>query len=278
MNANSILHSDVLDILFENRNKQYGAYTLRKEYNKRLLTAIGLMFSLVGISIVCLSFKPNEKIVETGRVITLPPDPHLENIEPPKKQPEKIVRPKQEVATPKFKQATIQSTTIAIVPDDKAPKITVPKVDDLEGRMISNKTTGGVVGGDNVVQPQGNGGGGTEKPVVDVAPAENNGIVERAEFMPEFPGGASAMTRFLLKNLRPMTDDEQHLIKVIVRFIVDKQGSVTGFEVVSSGGAEYDKEVLRVLKKMPAWKPGSQNGHAVNVYMTLPVVFETQAE
>lgn len=279
MNANSILQSDVLDILFENRNKKYGAYALRKEYNKRLMTAIGAMFSLVAIVVVCLSFKTKDKTpqmyiaddVILDAAPATPPPPKKETIAP-------LIKPKLDAGAPKPPVATIANTTPIITAEDI--KTSIPTVDDMEGKMISDKTSDGKadVG---IVQPQGNGNGtsGNGNDNVTTAPApDENAILKTAEFMPEYPGGASAMTRFLLKNLRPMTDDEERVIKVLVRFIVDKTGAVTGFEVVGSGGQEYDKEVLRVLKKMPNWKPASQNGHPVNVYMTLPVVFQTQSE
>jgi protein TonB len=278
MNANSILHSDVLDILFENRNKQYGAYTLRKEYNKRLMTAIGGMFSLVAIVVVCLSFKVKEKnkpVIEPG------PDVVLKDVfmqPPPQKNKPviPIVQPKVDAGALKQHIATIQNTVPIITKDET----TVPPVEAMENKVIDTKTQDGKAS-DNTVQTQGDGNGKSGPGTAEVAtpPAqEDNSIVDRAEFMPEFPGGTSAMIRFLKKNLREITNDEERTVKVQVRFIVDKTGVVTGFEIVNSGGEEYDKEVLRVMKKMPHWKPGSQNGRNVNVYMTLPVVFQTESE
>jgi protein TonB len=277
MNANSILHSDVLDILFENRNKQYGAYTLRKEYNKRLMTAIGGMFSLVAIVVACLSFKSKEKAgpIEIGTVITLeaaaptPPPKKKEIIQP-------IIKPHVDAGAPKPPAATIQNTTIAITKEET----TVPTNAEMENKVISDKTTDGTPT-DGTVQSQGDGTGksGPGTAEVTTPPAqEENSILDKAEYMPEYPGGTSAMIRFLRKNLREITNEEERTVKVQVRFIVDKTGVVTGFEIVKSGGDEYDKEVLRVMKKMPNWKPGSQNGRNVNVYMTLPVVFQTESE
>ncbi|MDI3318189.1 TonB family protein [Pinibacter soli] len=277
MNANSILHSDVLDILFENRNKQYGAYTLRKEYNKRLMTAIGGMFSLVAIVVVCLSFKGKEKPVifdAQGPVITLasnptPPPPH-------KKEPVvPIVKPKLDAGAPKQDLATIRNT-VPVITDDET---SVPPVDAMENKAIGTETKDGKAS-DGTVPSQGNGSGtGPGNDNVTTPPVvEDNSIHQFAENMPEFPGGTSAMIRFLKKNLHEITNEEERTVKVLVRFIVDKTGAVTGFEIVNSGGEEYDKEVLRVMKKMPHWKPGSQNGNLVNVYMSLPVVFQTESE
>lgn len=276
MNANSILHSDVLDILFENRNKQYGAYTLRKEYNKRLITAIGGMFSLVAIVVVCLSFKSKEKAapVDIGTVITLdavepPPPPKKDKIVQP------IIKPHLDAGAPKQKVATIQNTAPVIT----EAETTVPPVEAMDNKAIGTETTEGKAS-DGTVQSQGNGNGNGNGPDNVTTPpvVEDNSIHTFAENMPEYPGGTSAMIRFLKKNLREITNEEERTVKVIVRFIVDKTGAVTGFEIVGSGGEEYDKEVLRVMKKMPHWKPGSQNGNLVNVYMSLPVVFQTESE
>ncbi|MDH7464081.1 TonB family protein [Chitinophagaceae bacterium 26-R-25] len=275
MNANSILHSDVLDILFENRNKQYGAYTLRKEYNKRLMTAIGGMFSLVAIVVGCLSFKAKEKptvFIAEGPVVTLAADP---TPPPQKKDPMPKLKPKMDAGALKQNIATIQNTAPIIAETET----TVPPVEAMENKAIGTETKEGNPS-DGTVPPQGNGTGtGTGNDNVTTPPvAEDNSIHQFVENMPEFPGGTSAMIRFLKKNLREITNEEERSIKVLVRFIVDKTGSVTGFEIVGSGGEEYDKEVLRVVKKMPHWKPGSQNGNPVNVYMTLPVVFQTEQE
>ncbi len=281
MDANTILYSDMLDILFENRNKKYGAYALRKDYNKRLLAALGIMFFGVIVFAVCLSFKPKPKMSEGAKIVVLPKDPTLSTYRPVMKKPAPVVQPKVNAGARKLNAATIKNTTIAIVPDKMVTKIEVPKVSELEGRLISTQTTEGALGIDNIAQPAGNGGGngiGSGTGHEATPPADDNSVFEKAEKMPEFPGGQSALTRFLLKNLRPMVDEEQRVIRVVVRFIVDKQGAVTGWEVMNSGGDEYDKEVLRVLKKMPNWKPASQNGQAVNVFMTLPVVFQTQTE
>lgn len=276
MNANSILHSDVLDILFENRNKQYGAYTLRKEYNKRLMTAIGGMFSLVAIVVGCLSFKAKEKpaaFIAEGPVVTLATDPT-----PPPQKKDPVVpklKPKMDAGAPKQDIATIRNT-VPVITDNET---TVPTNDDMENKAIGTETKEGKAS-DGTVPSQGNGTGtGNGNDNVTTPPVvEDNSIHQFAENMPEYPGGTSAMIRFLKKNLREITNEEERTVKVVVRFIVDKTGAVTGFEILGSGGEEYDKEVLRVMKKMPHWKPGSQNGNLVNVYMSLPVVFQTESE
>jgi protein TonB len=86
-----------------------------------------------------------------------------------------------------------------------------------------------------------------------------------------------ALQRFLSRNLRSPNEGMEtgSVIRVLVRFVVDRDGSITGIEFEKSGGRDYDNEVLRVMKKMPAWKPGMQNGRTVAVYFKIPVVFQS---
>ena len=102
-------------------------------------------------------------------------------------------------------------------------------------------------------------------------------ILDRPEIMPEFPGGNAAMRRFLQKNMRFEFEDMEagSRIEIRCRFVVDRDGKVKGIEITKTGGRnEFDKEVTRVIAKMPDWKPGSQNGRNVAVYFTLPVIVE----
>ena len=100
-------------------------------------------------------------------------------------------------------------------------------------------------------------------------------IFEHAERMPEFPGGIEALKRFLLKNLTmPPNDlDPGTVVKVTARFVVDGEGHVQNIEITQPADPSFNKEVKRVILKMPDWKPGQQNHHPVSVYFNLPVNF-----
>jgi protein TonB len=103
------------------------------------------------------------------------------------------------------------------------------------------------------------------EPVIEFKPRESN---------PEFPGGAEALKRFLASNLQTPTELEEGEKKtVLIRFKVDKDGSVNTFEIITSGGGEFDREVVRVCKRMPRWTPAFQNGINVPVNFVLPVTF-----
>lgn len=95
--------------------------------------------------------------------------------------------------------------------------------------------------------------------------------------MPAFPGGEAALIKFLQKNLQnPEALEEGEMVSVKIRFIVGYDGILKGFETVQDGGAAFNNEVIRVLKKMPSWIPGKTDGENVSVYYTIPVKFVPQ--
>jgi len=262
MTSNEILHAEILDILFDNRNKQYGAYTLRKNYNQRLILA--LAGALSTIFLLMLLVRPGQS---TGylkpevpdlivKQVTIPPD--KVNIEP--------VRPKPTEPSSK-KMATEQFTRVRIVAQTNN---TLADVNDLSNKIIDVQTADGGRSRFNEVPDiplQGNGDGGKIEKIETIAPP-----MIQAE--PEFPGGIRAWLKFLNRNLivpDELEADEKKLVRI--RFQVAADGSVTNFEIVQSAGAMYDNEVIRVLKKMPKWKPAIQNNQPVARYFTQPVTF-----
>lgn len=103
-------------------------------------------------------------------------------------------------------------------------------------------------------------------------------VYEKAEIMPEFPGGEQAMMDFVAKNVTyPKEAMEKEISgRVLVGFIVEKDGSITETEVVKGIGGGCDEEALRVVKAMPKWKPGKQEGKPVRVHFLLPIIFKLQ--
>jgi protein TonB len=274
MKPEMILQADVLDIIFDNRNKEYGAYELRSHYERRLkkslLIVFLILFSLIGSSIIKNYFFPTAVIRVTQFNI---PDAGLtliDNIQPEIKPKEKY-HPEKRVAQIENVKPIITRAQITNPP---------PTQDELAEKMISNKNMDGdKLKGNEVLQINGDAKGvGLEtapQPVV-----EENKILERAEYMPEFPGGQQALQRFLSRNLRMPKENLEPGTKVplLVRFVVDKDGSITAVEFEKSGGKDFDNEVMRVMKKMPVWKPGMQNGKNVAVYFKLPVIFQVPDE
>lgn len=266
MQPDHILRSDLLDILFEGRNKAYGAYDLRKHYANHLYKALGGML-LVGMLVVGLAFIPKKHatvdlagpIIDIPVVLIQPPPPHppVEPPPPPKPRP---------------RAATIQNVVPEIVKEIEHSD--VPEQTDLDKAIISTKTHDGTpTEGDGPV-PDGN---ATTSPAAPVPPPMEKApeILNTAEVMPQFPGGMSALQRWLSRNLRPQEDQEPgQRIKVLVRFAVTKSGEIDRIQLVQTGGEPYDNEVLRVMHKMPKWEAGRQQGQAVAVWYSIPIIFE----
>jgi protein TonB len=197
-------------------------------------------------------------------------DVHLSNAPEPEKKKEVI----KEIKKPLRQLAHKAYVVPKIVKDDIADK-NLPEVKELENKIISNiDKTGNDVSNDELIVPvndKGKGGEGqaVEKPAEVIEPTAP---LVKAEVMPEFPGGMEAFKKFMLRNLRQPDLNEGEKIIVRVQFVVDADGSIKNMHILQSGGG-LDNEVIRVVAKMPKWKPGIQNGRFVAVYFTLPVTF-----
>lgn len=266
MKPDTILQSDMLDILFEGRNKDYGAYVLRKGYNQRLLRSLFVTVALLVLSLAAWFWMTapvratramwivDSNVVSISKVEILPP------VLPPSTPPP--VKPP---------VASIQYTTPVLVKETVTP---IAEVSELEKEVqIATETHAGApsvstINADPVTTSQ-------AAPVPAVP--EENAVLEKADVMPSFPGGNEALKRFLLKNLRFDFGDQEagSRLEVRCRFVVDQDGKVTQAEIIKSAGRnDYDKEVIRVVGRMPAWTPGLQYGKKVAVYFTLPVIVE----
>lgn len=276
MNKNFILKADILDIIFDKRNKSYGAYDLRKFYPGRLKVALGLMF-LVSAAFSAFTMIPkkekgvaladNKPDIVISKVYDMPKE---EIKKPEVKEPEVKTETKPAAVSPVPQKA--YTNNIAIV--DKTVKtdsiVTLKPEDQIGNTTIVVPNPGQVL-----VTPvkTTTGGSGTDisTPKTDVTTPRDAGAVDVA---PAFPGGMDALTRFLQKNLH--TPDELQsgeTVSVRVRFVVGYNGKLQGFSIVQDGGEAYNKEVVRVLKKMPDWVPGKAMGENVSVYHTIPVKF-----
>lgn len=271
MKTELILKSDVLDIIFENRNKAYGAYNLRKFYNNRLFKSLALMLAGV-IVLSAFTFIPGKKN-KTKQVLITVDGPTLGDLKPKQDKPE---IPKEQPKPRKNTAASVQFTTdIKIVPASMDIK---PIVDIPDTAQIAGVTSSGPTGEPPLVgtTPGGTGSNGdvdgkepATEPAVDIITP-----TEAPDFMPEYPGGMTALRKFLQKHLaNPRELEENELVSVKVRFVVGFDGKLKSFEVAEDGGDEFNKEVIRVLKKMPEWIPGKTRGQNVSVYYTIPVKF-----
>ncbi|MBL0151971.1 MAG: TonB family protein [Chitinophagaceae bacterium] len=274
MNTHELSKADMLDILFENRNKSYGAYTLRRQYNGRLWTALFAGLGLAGALLwlaTGASAGENKRVAMRNdhdsvvlRTVVIPAKPKPVVI-PVQKPAKPALPPKPSVARVKY------TNVIHIVDDKKVKTDIIPSQKQLDSVAIAGVTAPGFKPGTLPSTPGlpagtglGTGNQGETGPANFVA-------VERD---PQFPGGAEALRRFLSMNLNSPTSLDEGEKKVVqIRFQVDPNGMVSTFQIVTSGGDEFDKEVVRVCRKMPRWIPALQNGVNVPVSYMLPVTF-----
>lgn len=254
--------ASLLELVFEGRNKSYGAYALRRDYSNRLGIALGIMLS--GVFGLCLWMNTrsgsneikslladDREWMKMTTVEVKPPEPEVQK---PEVRAAKPSTP--DIATQKF------TSSIDIKPNVKDP---MPSNDDLKTAAVSTITQTGKDPGQ------------VARPVEPVQPGdgEGNGSPFTAdERQPEFPGGEYALRNYLASHLQtPSSLDEGERRMVRVRFTVLADGRVDQWVIEASGGDEFDREVLRVCKRMPRWIPGSQNGQHVAVQYVLPVTF-----
>lgn len=271
MERNQILKSDILDIIFEGRNKEYGAYELRKTYNKRIATAlIGtvvlILILLIGKVIANKLNTDNDKLVVNTTETTLqkikpdvPPPPPPP---PPPKLP-----PPPPVATIKF-------TPPKVVKDEEVIK-PPPEVKQIEEAKVDVKTVEGTkdlgivappsdIKGTNVVAPP-----TTKKEDPDQ-------IFTKVEIEATFPGGLQAWSRYVSKAIQSHIDEfgESDYGTVVVRFIVDKTGKVSDVQATSMKGSKLAEVAVNAIRNGPNWVPAQQNGRYVNAYRLQPVTLQ----
>jgi periplasmic protein TonB len=273
MEPNKIQEADILDIIFEGRNKDYGAYELRKTYNNRIVKSLVVMGSMVALLVI------GNVVSGFGKKAQIPKpditDFNLENVKEPKAP---VLPPPPVIKAPPVQVAMKQFTPPLIVKTDVPPEEKPPVNDDLDKVRIGKVNVAGAADdGTDAPAVAGDGGKGLiEAP--KKADDDNDGRpFMKVEVDASFPGGPAAWLRFLNKNLRSPDEAVQNGIsgKVVVQFIVDKEGNVS--DVVAVSGPEQGglrEEAVRVIKKSGKWTPALQNGRYVKAYRFQPVIFQ----
>lgn len=244
------------DLVFENRNKSYGAYVIRRNYERTINIALLLTLALVFFIIVVpnvIDFIKTAKIAQDTKVteaITLAEPPPIDKSTPP---PPPVVPP------PPVQQ-TIKFTPPKVVKDEEAEE-PPPTQEEVKEVTVSTVTQEGEKLIDLPPDPIGDEGEGTPFTVV--------------EEMPGFPGGEEALMKYLASNIKyPAIARENGISgRVYLNFVVSKDGKVKDVKVLRGIGGGCDEEAIRVVKNMPDWKPGRQNGRPVAVYYNVPVNF-----
>lgn len=278
MESNKYKGKSLDDMVFEDRNKTYGAFFLRTNYSKYLTRALvvgTLIFgSLIGgafaytnavkdpdqdLRAIEIDLADLEEIEEPEEEPDLPPPP------PPPPEP-----PPPEIAQVKF-----------LPPEPKADEEVEieeppPPAEEIEKAVISSETVEGDDAISNFAPPP------PPPPAITkpagLGKAKEEEIFTTVEQQPEFPGGVSQMYKYIGENIKYPSAAQRANVsgKVFVKFVVEKDGSIGDIQVLKGIGFGCDEEATRVIKSMPKWSPGRQNGRNVRVYFTMPISFRLE--
>lgn len=271
MEANKILSADLIDLVFEDRNKDYGAYELRKKYNRRmsiaLLITLGAAIIIFAASLLAQSFAPAEDAKVEIRDVVLEDIKQEEEkkIEPPPPPPPKQEPPKVEMT--KF-------TPPKIVKDEQVKKEDIPpEMEKLQETKIA------------VVSQEGIKDVGIAVPVVDEGKAvvavpkveDESKVFEKVEVEASFQGGLAAWKKYLERNLNASAPVDNGAnpgsYTVMVQFIVSKDGTISDVKALTNHGYGMEQEAVKVIQRGPKWVPAIQNGRHVNAYRKQPITF-----
>lgn len=272
-----LIDSNWSDLVFEGKNKAYGAYVLRQETGKRnvkaliyVLIGIGIIFAVAYANLAIQNAMKSNVAVETDielSKLAQKKEAKVERKEPPKVEVEQRVIEKV--------KSSVKFTAPEIKKDDEVkPEDEIKSQDDL-AKTNTAIGTFDVKGNDEeageVLK--------AKEVIADEKPKEEETkVFDVVEQMPEFPGGQAALLKWIGDNIKYPAIAEENGIqgRVVCTFVVERDGSVTDVQVARSIDPSLDKEAIRVLKKMPKWIPGKQNGSAVRVKYTVPVTFRLQ--
>lgn len=263
-----LLNGKWLELVFEGRNKSYGAYELRKENTKTLVRSLIIGAFIFGAAIatpVIIDLIGNSSDDDEAdlnkKIVTI-------KLPPKEEKPKEIIPPKP--PPPKVDQVKFVKPVVA-----KKEEITEepPKVKELEKKLVGDANIKGDPDAPATLGPIGDG-------PKEAAVTEDNSVYNLAgiETKPEFPGGMAKFYKYVGDEFEPPTDEDFRGGKVFVSFVVEKDGSLTDIRVTRDVGFGSKEEAIRVLKKCRKWVPGEQNGKKVRVQYSLPITIQASAE
>jgi periplasmic protein TonB len=262
------------DIVFQNRNKSYGAYSLRIDYQNVIKKSLLIGISIFGLAVVTpmLWAKVDDRSPTVVDITPINPDipkPPKDEIVPPVEKPPVEPEPEVLIAVQKF-------LAPEIVPDDHDTEV-IKDQEELSKTeiQIGSEDKDGVVEPIPTEDPDAVKGKEVDMPVAVTTEEADKEYITVEQF-PEFAGGRDALIRFLQKNLRYPTPAANAGVggKVYMQFVVGQDGAIRNVDVLKGIGFGCDEEAQRVVKLMPHWSPGRQSGRAVSVKFTLPISFQ----
>lgn len=269
------------DIIFEGKNKEFGAYELRTQSARRHnIAMLSIVVVIVAFLLISLFVSQIERAEET---ITGEAEQEMVSVDTTQDEPEPEEEPEERFEEPEVEEVlpeevlnTVKVTEIAIVDDDQ-----VTKEDEVKNQeeLTQTETAFGATdfdkGTDDVTVVR----EVRDEVVVEEKKApEPEKIFTAVEESPKFPGGDAELYKYLSKNIRYPEMAAQNNIqgKVIVQFVVEKNGAVGEVKVMRGKDPDLDKEAVRVVKSLPKFIPGKMNGQSVRVWYTLPINFKLQ--
>ena len=276
MSKIDLIDNNWSDLVFEGKNQAYGAYQLRRETGKRNLWAL-LTMAAIAVLIALVVFVNG--VVQNAMKSNVAIETDVELTKLAEKKEAKVERketPQLEKVEVEKVKSSVKFTAPEIKKDDEVkPEEEIKSQDDL------SKTNTAIGAFDVKGNDEAAGEVLKAKEVIaqpEPPKEEETKVVDVVELMPSFPGGQSALFQWLSSNIKyPVVAEENGVQgRVIVTFVVERDGSITDVKVVKSVDPSLDKEAVRVTKAMPKWIPGKQNGSAVRVKYTLPVTFRLQ--
>lgn len=266
--------TDWCDIVFTGKNKSYGAYALRQSSSKRHILAFLVVLIFVGVVAGLPSFlnavnPPKEYVQNVTDIYTIGKldDPVQEE---PIVEPSTTPPPPPVIDSQKFTPPAITSDDMV---EESRELLSQEELNSNRVQISIETVNNGNTEGVNIAEIR-----REQRQIINQPPQEPNKVHEHVEVMPQFPGGNVELMRYLSANIKYPTIAAENGIqgRVVLKFVVSKDGSISNIQIVRSLDPSCDKEAIRVVKGMPKWIPGMQNGHPVAVYFTLPVLFKLQ--
>ncbi len=252
------------DFIFKNKNHEYGAFELRKGYEKTMKRSFIIGTAIFVSALIVSNIYANRDQTAPIKWTTM----NTENYDVPPTVEPPIVIPPPAVEVPDV--PTTRFLPPILVPDEVNPDELPPTQETLKDAPAAVETNEGKPGDIDVIVEE-------PKKVEEIVtiPSDDGGIYMVVEEQAEFPGGIPALSKFLSKNLTYPQQAIRASIsgKVFLSFVVDKLGNITDVSVTKGIGFNCDEEAIRVVKAMPKWKPGRQSGNLVKSRFNLPIAF-----
>jgi periplasmic protein TonB len=267
MEKSAILTADILDIIFEGRNKEYGAYDLRRTYNKRMRISVLVMLSAILLMFLGQLFAGRMGKDAKPGVLN---DIVIKNVQPPADEPPPPPPPPPVKEPPPTKM--VQFTKPIITDQDVKPEEKPPEMTEIENSQIGTVNRDGVDASDIVAPPADDGNRGIIEPPKK---PKDDSVFIKVEIDASYPGGMAKWQRFLQRNLDgniPQSAINNQISgTIVIQFIVDKEGNVSNVQAIS-GPEELRELGVSVIKKSGKWIPAVQNGEHVKAYKQQPII------